>query len=136
MLLTIWLPEDDVVAVTRADDVDVPLLVVVADDDTVLEDGVLVFVVTATAGEGVVDDDGVEVSSNFDFGSTVVVVPADVVAGSVVAIVAVGFSFVAVVVVANGVLFYNEKEIQKKKILVKRRAEKKGIMFLMKYAWK
>ena len=122
MLLTIWLPEDDVVAVTRADDVDVPLLVVVADDDTVLVDGVLEFVVTATTGEGVVVDDngvddGVEVSSTFDFGSTVVVVPADVVAGSVVAIVAVGFSFVAVVVVANGALFYNEKEIQKKKII-------------------
>ena len=118
MLLTIWLPEDDVVAVTRADDVDVPLLVVVADDDTVLVDGVLEFVVTATTGEGVVVDDdgvddGVEVSSTFDFGSTVVVVPADVVAGSVVAIVAVKFSFVAVVVVvANGALFYNEKEIK------------------------
>ena len=115
MLLTIWLPEDDVVAVTRADDVDVPLLVVVADDDTVLVDGVLEFVVTATTGEGVVVDDdgvddGVEVSSTFDFGSTVVVVPADV---SVVAIVAVKFSFVAVVVVvANGALFYNEKEIK------------------------
>ena len=81
-----------------------------------LVDGVLVFVVTAATGEGVVVDDdgvddGVEVSSTFDFGSTVVVVPADV---SVVAIVAVKFSFVAVVV-ANGALFYNEKEIQKKK---------------------
>ena len=128
MLLTIWLPEDDVVAVTRADDVDVPLLVVVADDDTVLVDGVLEFVVTATTGEGVVVDDdgvddGVEVSSTFDFGSTVVVVPADVVAGSVVAIVAVGFSFVAVVVVANGALFYNEKEIQKKNIITGSKAK-------------